>query len=331
MKILVVVLILLLVLSCSDSEPPTQVIEPPEPVAKPESAEPDTAQPERVPPERAQYDIPEGIPQGLAEHFIDLQEHMTEFEWHLFLGEMKKTCDGRTPRSYFQAYLKDDLSDNALNVIRQLDKDGKLLPSELNTKRGRIRAAGLALPDVKEVQSVVTRGDDIKVVYLKHDYTILLDLFGTVDKSGVGAGRSGSWFSAANEFNAHDEERVHRISERLSETWENRWFEEYMPRLKAGEFAEVEPPERERIRGIAIPTDAELERVREFFENKFMPPDMPKDLDLLVIYLDQASNLISPNDAAELIVDYDDAPQATDEQLEAYNHIHSPDAYDCVE
>ena len=330
MKILVVVLILLLVMSCSDSEPPTQVIEPPEPVSKPEPAEPEMVESERVPPEREQYEIPSDIPFGLAEHFIELQEHMTEFEWHLFLGETKKTCDGRTYGLYTSAILN-NLSEQALNAIKQLGKEGKLLPSELNTERSRIRVAGLAMPDVKEVASVVTRGDEIKVVYLKHDYTILIDLFGTVDKSGVGTGRSGSWYSAANEFNAHDEERVHRISERLSEAWEDQWFEEYIPRLQAGEFAEVEPPERVRIRGIAIPTDAELARVREFFENKFMPPDMPKDLDLLVIYLDQAGNLISPKDAAELIVDYDDAPQATDEQLEAYNHIHSPDAYDCVE
>ncbi len=325
MKILVVVLILLLVMSCSDSEPPTRVIEPPEP------AEPEMVESERVPPERAQYEIPERIPQGLAEHFIDLQEHMTEFEWHLFLGEMKKTCDGRTPSSYFQAYLKDDLSEKALNAIREFDKEGKLLPSELNTKRGRIRAAGLVMPEVRTVEFVLTRSYEIKVVYLKHDYTIFIDLFGTVDKSGVGTGRSGSWYSAANEFNALDEDGVHRTSELLSEAWEDQWFEEYIPRWLAGEFADVEPPERERVRGIAIPTDAELERVREFFENKFMPPDIPKDLDLLVIYWDQAGNLISPKDAAELIVDYDDAPQATDEQLEAYNHIHSPDAYDCVE
>lgn len=331
MKILVVVLIILLVMSCSDSERPKRVIDPPEPVAKPQLEELETAQPERVPPERTQYEIPEGIPQGLAEHFIDLQEHMTEYEWHLFLREMKKTCDGRTSRSYFQAYLNDDLSEKALNAIKQLDKEGRLLPSELNTKRGRIRAAGLAQPDVKEVEFVVTRSDEINVVYLMHDYTIFIDLFGTVDKSGVGTGRSGSWYSAANEFNAFDEERVHRTSELLSEAWEDQWFEEYLPRWLAGEFADVEPQERERVRGIAIPTDAELERVRAFFDNKFMPPDIPKDLDLLVIYLDEAGNLISPKDAADLIVDYDDAPQATAVQLEAYNHIHSPDAYDCVE
>ena len=331
MKILVVVLICVLVMSCSDSEPPTQVIEPPEPVAKTEPEEPEIVQPETVPPERARHEIPSDIPLGLADHFIDLQEHLTEFEWHLFLGEMKKTCDGRTPSSYLQAYLRDDLSEKALNAIRQLGKEGKLLPSELNTKRGRIRAAGFAMPEVKKVEFVVTGSYEIKVVYLKNDYTIFQDLFGTVDKSGVATGRSGTWYSATNEFNAFDEERVHRTSELLSEAWEDQWFEEHLPRWLAGEFADVEPPERVRVRGIAIPTDVELERVREFFDNKFRPPDIPKDLDILVIYLDDAGNLLSPKDAADLIIDYDDAPQATAEQLEAYNQMHSPDAYDCVE
>ena len=48
MKPLVFILLSILIMSCGDSEPPTQVFEPPE---------------------RAQYEIPSDIPLRLAEHF----------------------------------------------------------------------------------------------------------------------------------------------------------------------------------------------------------------------------------------------------------------------
>ncbi len=315
MKTLVVVLICVLVMSCGDSEPPTHIIDIPEPMAKPE-------------PEPAEYEIPSDIPPSLAEHFTELQEHMTESEWHLFLDEMNEACDGQ-PYALYTSNLRNDLSEKAVNAIEQLRKEDKLLPRELNTHRSRIRVAVLAMPDVKHVEFVVI-SNEIKVVYLKNDYTMIKDLFGTVDKSGVSTGRSGSLHSATNEFNAFDEGRVYCISERISEAWEDQWFEEHVPRWQAGEFADVEP-QRVRVRGIVIPTEVELERVREFFDNKFRQPHIPKDLDLLVIHLDEAGNLLSPEEAADLIVDFDDAPQATPAQLEEYNREHSPLAYDCLE
>ena len=320
MKILVVVLILLLVLSCSDSEPPTQVIELPEPVAKPEPAEPEIVESERVPPERAQYEIPDGIPRGLAEHFIDLQEHMTEFEWHLFLDQANNACDGRTHGLYTSTILN-DLSEQALNAIRQLGKEGKLLPGKLNTKRGRIRVAGLAMPEVRRVEF---EGNETKVVYLKNDYTIIFELFGTVGKGNFGSGRSVSILSTTDGFDAQNNARVSFLAERIGEAWSEQWHGEFIERFKAGEF-DHEPV---AVRG--IPPEETLVRVRKFFNDRFRVPHIPGDLDLVIIYLDEARNLLTPQHA-DIIVDFDDAPEATNRQLEAYNHIHSPDAYDCVE
>lgn len=320
MKNLVVVLIFLLVMSCSDSEPPTQVIEPPEPVAKPQPAEGETAQPERVPPERIQYEIPAGIPQGLAEHFAGLQEHMTEFEWHLFLDQANKACDGQTHGLYTSTILK-DLSEQALNAINQLGKEGKLLPSELNTKRSRIRVAGLALPEVRGVEF---EGNGTKVVYLKNDYTVIFELHGTVGKGNFGSGLALSILSATDGYDAQNYARVSLLAERIREAWSKQWHGEFVERVEAGEF------DRERVAVRGIPPKETLERVRIFFNGGFRVPPIPGDLDLVIIYLDEARNLLTLQHA-DIIVDFDDAPQATAEQLEAYNHIHSPDAYDCVE
>lgn len=53
-------------------------------------------------------------------------------------------------------------------------------------------------------------------------------------------------------------------------------------------------------------------------------------LDLAVIILDEAGNPIDPK-YKDWVLDYKDAPRATDAQLKEYNLIHSPNAYDCVE
>ncbi len=320
MKPLVFILLSILIMSCGDSEPPTQVFEPPEPISKAEPVEPEIVQAEPVPPERAQYEIPSDIPLRLAEHFTELQEHMTEPEWHLFLDQANKACDGRTHGLYTRN-LQNNLSEQALNAISKLGKEGKLLPSELNTKRGRIRVAGLAMRDVRGVEF---EGNGTKVGYLMNDYTIIFELHGTVGKGNFGTGRAVSIFSATDEFDVQNNARVSFLAERIGEAWSEQWLEEFVDRFKAGEF-DLEPV---MVRG--IPPKAALERVREFFNEKFRQPPIPRDLDLVIIYLDEARNLLTP-EHADLMLDFDDAPQATPEQLAAYNHIHSPDAYDCVE
>ena len=73
-----------------------------------------------------------------------------------------------------------------------------------------------------------------------------------------------------------------------------------------------------------------VERVRDFFNDKFIMPQIPQDLDLFIVFLGPAYNPLRPEEVEGIWYNREDAPQATEKQLTEYNRVHSPDAYDCV-
>lgn len=294
------VLLLIVTIGCGDSD----VVEPPEPIVKPEPI---------------QHEILEGIPIGMAEHFSELQEHMTQEEWNAFLKEIDDACNDEERYTYWE----NKLSAKALKAVKDF---GTLLPPyRKKTKENLIRIAGLSMPGVRKVEFTNLSHGRQKVIYLKHDYTIVVELRGRIYETGMGATASADDFYTAEPDSFYDK-RIYSMTERISDAWSNQWYREFIPRWEKGEFAGVNP---KRIR--QQPTEEELARVKDFFENEYIEPHFTgrHRVDLVIIYLDGMLNLLTP-EHADLIVDIDDASQATPEQIAEYNRIHSPDAYDCV-
>ncbi len=199
MKVLVIVLLSVLVMSCGDDEEFLTVIEPAKPVEKPEPEA--TVEPKEI----IQHEIPEGIPQGLAEHFAGLQEHMTEEEWQLVLTQIDKACN--SSGGFFGA-LERNLSENALKALEQF---GPLLPIERNTVEGRIRVMGEILPDVHYAQ---LERNGANVVHHKHAYTAIIHLDGAVYSRGV-VSSAGSIVGSSIGSNRIDDVRVSQVVDKL--------------------------------------------------------------------------------------------------------------------
>lgn len=307
MRVLAVLLLSVLAISCGDEEDIPQVIEQ----HKPETTNREVE--ERVP---IQYEIPEDIPINLAEHFAGLQEHMTVEEWHLVLNQVNKACNGSV-RYINHRILEDNLSDNALQALQKAEP---LLPRERNTDEGRIRALGGVLPDVHFVELV---RNGTKVVHHKHAYTVIITLDGIVDHRGTGSG-TGVTMGGAVGSNPEDTVHVEQIVDKIRNEWTRQWIEEFHPRFKVGEF-QGKPIELRR----SVSID-DLRRVRKFFNNSFEIPKIPNNPDLLIIYIDEAGDPLNRAEVEGVWFDREDAPRATQEQLAEYNRIHSPDAYDCV-
>ncbi len=309
MKVLVIVLLSVLVMSCGDDEESLTVIEPAKPVV--EKPEPEaTVEPKEI----VQHEIPEDIPQELAEHFAGLQEHMTEEEWQLVLTQIDKACN--SSGGFFGA-LERNLSEKALKALEPFRP---LLPKERNTVEGRIRVMGEILPNVHYAE---LERNGAKVVHHKHAYTVIINLDGIVDSRGVGSGAGYSVRSSIGR-NRIDDVRVSQVVDKLVDSWSEQWREEFHPRWKEGEF-QGKPIELRR----SLATE-DLRRVRQFFNETFKIPHLPNDLDLFIIYVDEAFDPLNPEEVKGIWYNREDAPQATEKQLAEYNRVHSPDAYDCV-
>ncbi len=309
MKVLVIVLLSVLVMSCGDDEESLTVIEPAKLVV--EKPEPEV---EVEPKEIIQHEIPEGIPQGLVEHFAGLQAHMTQEEWQLVLTQVDKVCNSSS--GYF-GVLERNLSEKALKALEQFRP---LLPIERNTVEARIRVMGEILPDVHYAE--LERNGD-KVVHHKHAYTAIINLDGVINSRGVGSG-AGYMLRSSIGSNRIDDVRVSQVIGKVVDAWGVQWREEFHPRWKEGEF-QGKPIELRR----SLATE-DLRRVRKFFNETFRIPHIPNDLDLFIIYVDEAFDPLNPAEVEGVWFDREDAPRATREQLAEYNRIHSPDAYDCV-
>lgn len=290
MKVLFVVLLSVLVISCGDEEDTLQVIEPP--------VNPEVEQKEPV-----QYEIPADIPKALAQHFAGLQEHMTAEEWHLVLDQVNKACNGSIRYINYRK-LENTLSDEAMQALRKV----RLLPTELNTDEGRIRAMGDILPDVHYAE---LEHNGTKVVHVKNAYTVILRFDGMVNHKGDGSGTGYSIHVSAGS-NLIDDGRVEQITDKMTDAWHRQWREEFHPRFEAGEF-QGKPVELRR----SLAND-DLRRVRNFFNNSFKIPHIPNDIDLLIIYIDEAGIPLNPDKAEGVWFDREDAPQATQEQLAEY-------------
>lgn len=290
-----VVLLLVLVMSCSDEENGIIV------------------EPDKMP---FIFEIPEGIPQGLAEHFAGLQEHMTQEEWHLVLDQVNKACTGEA--EYIFETLEEELSEEAWTAV---EKVKPLTPSALNTEESRIWVMGWILPDVHHV---ALEYNGAYVLHQKHTYVVVLEVDGLVDKTGTGnLTRQGHYgFSSLNPQG--DEARARAIVEEIVEEWGNQWREEFHPRFEAGEF------DNEPVVLLRSKSERVVKRVRDFFNDKFIMPQIPQDLDLFIVFLDPAYNPLRPEEVEGIWYNREDAPQATQKQLTEYNRVHSSDTYDCV-
>lgn len=62
-------------------------------------------------------------------------------------------------------------------------------------------------------------------------------------------------------------------------------------------------------------------------------PDISEDLDISIVVLDESNNLIPPTSEwyYDWVFDYEDAPRATNEEVEKANYAETPLAYDCIE
>ena len=307
MKTLGAILISILIIGCGDD-----AVEPPEPIVKPE-------------PEPIQHETPDSIPQKMADHFALLQEHMTQEEWNYFLGRVQKTCSGKVPGISSNVNYESSLSENARKIIRLWSGAGKILPNTLNTEENRIIMAGLAMPDVKRVE---LDSQYRRVLYLKNDYTIVIDVMYRVDNTGIGGGGSHGYHSTLDEHDYHWDKEVHCFAKQAFDAFGDQWSAKFYPRFDAGEFADVEDT-RVRLQ----PTEEDIARLNDFFDNIYIEPHFfgRDNIDLVVLYFEAGTNSLLNPEHAHLTASYDDAPQATPEQIAEYNRIHSPDAYDCSE
>lgn len=314
----VVALSLILAIGCGGTE---KVTEKSTPIVKPVAT--------NQPVVRKTYEAPEGISQRMVDHFSELQEFVTEDEWSYFLDRVAKTCDGRVAGIGSNVDWENRMSPETRQALNQWREDGRILPAKLNTRKNRIEIAGLAMPDVKRVEFI---HNGFTVFYVKNDYVSIVQLDGHVTKNGsVGSGSSGERLigtDAHKPFINSDLDWLHR---NITDAWHDQWREHFSPRAKAGEFTD----EISRVRGQL--THLEKARIHDFFHNKFELPDFPNkfkhgNVDLLMIYVDEDWDIISPKDpeVAKLMESVYDAPQAEPSEIAEYNRIHSPDAYDCV-
>ena len=81
-----------------------------------------------------------------------------------------------------------------------------------------------------------------------------------------------------------------------------------------------------------------IESIRDYISDKFFAghgvqvPPIPADLDIALFVVNVDGNLLSTvHEGRGIVYALEDIPRATDAQIELYNQLNSPDAYDCVE
>ena len=81
-----------------------------------------------------------------------------------------------------------------------------------------------------------------------------------------------------------------------------------------------------------------IESIHDYISDKFFGeyvvevPPIPADLNLALFVVNVDGNLLSTvHEGRGMVYALEDIPRATDAQIELYNQLNSPDAYDCVE